>query len=389
MAYFVGVDTGGTFTDCVIMDGDGKLVLGKSPSTPPDFAVGVLGAVGVAAESMGLTLEDLLQQTVLFTHGTTVATNAMLTRSGARTGLITTEGFEDTIIMMRAIGRVVGLTEEEIKHMVATNKPVPIVPRTLIKGVTERVDYKGAVLRALDKEAARRAIKELVDEGVEAIAVCFLWSFMNPTHEREVLRLIKEMYPGVFASISSDLTPKLGEYERTATAAINAYVGPATSRYIASFSDQLKGKGFAYVPLIMQAYGGCLPADRAVERPVEMIGSGPAGGVIGSKFMAELMGHNNVITTDVGGTSFDVGLIYGGVPELAKEPSIGQYRLMVPSIEIKSIGAGGGSIAWVEPVTNLLKVGPRSAGARPGPVCYDAGGTDPTVTDADLVLGYL
>lgn len=389
MAYLVGVDVGGTFTDSVVMDEKGVLNFGKAASTPPDFASGVLNSVAVAAESMGIKLENLLKQTILFCHSSTVATNTMLTRSGAKTGLITTEGFEDTIILMRLIGRVIGCTEEEIKHMVATNKPEPLIPKSLIKGVKERVDYKGEAVCPLIRESAERAIKELVDQGVEAIAVCLLWSFINPAHEREIQGIIRNKYPDIYVTLSCDLVPKLGEYERTAATAINAYVGPTCSKYLSFLAEQLKDSGFKFSPLIMQSYGGCLHTGPAAESPVGMIASGPAAGIMASMFLGQMLGYENIITTDVGGTSFDVGLIYKGIPQIAKESSVGQYSLMIPSLEVRSIGSGGGSIAWVESVNGLLKVGPRSAGAMPGPACYDLGGTEPTVTDANLVLGYL
>jgi N-methylhydantoinase A len=389
MPYMIAVDVGGTFTDCVVVHEDGKISFGKSPSTPPNFSLGILDAARVTAASMGIDLQSLLKNTRLFFHGSTVATNTMVTRSGAKVGLITTKGFEDTILMMRIKGRFAGRGEEYIKHMVKSDKPQPIVPRPLIKGVIERVDYKGSIIIPLNIETVRQAIKELKDECVDAIAVCLLWSFANPSHEAKIKKLINEMSPETYVSISSELVPKLGEYERMATTVVNSYVGPECNRYLASLEDELKANGLGHSPLIMQAHGGCLPVGSAVERPVGMIGSGPVGGLIGAKYIAELLGYRNVITTDVGGTTFDVGLIYQGEPELAREASISQYSLLIPTIEITSIGAGGGSIIWVEPVTNLLKVGPRSAGATPGPVCYDKGGTEPTITDANLILGYL
>ena len=389
MAYLIGVDTGGTFTDCVVMDEAGKIHVGKAPSTPQDFSEGILQSVRVTAETLGMTLERLLGQTSLFCHGSTAATNALLTRSGAKTGLITTIGFEDTIFIMRVIGKNAGLGEEKIKRQVKSEKPVPVIPKTLIRGVHERVDYKGEIVTPLDREGARGAVKLLADSGVDAIAVALLWAQANPAHEQEIKRLIKEMYPDIYVTTSSDLVPVLGEYERTATTVINAYLGPLVSRYLQQLEGRLKGAGFQHSPLVAQAHGGSLRVDQAVDQPVSTIHSGPVAGVIGSKYVADLLGYANVITTDMGGTSFDIGLISEGAAEPALETIIDQYHLLVPMIGVTSIGAGGGSIAWVEPVTNRLRVGPSSAGAEPGPVCYDAGGTEPTVTDADLVLGYL
>jgi len=342
MAYYIGVDTGGTFTDCVVMNERGNTWLGNS--------------VEQVAQSLNKTLEDLLKETNLFVASSTTATNAMLTRSGVKTGLITTEGFEDIIITMRSIGRVIGLGEEAIKHVVATNKPEPLVPKNLIKGVKERIDYKGEVLRPLSREDTEMAVEDLIRQGVEAVAVSFLWSFINPVHEKLVGEIIKERYPEVFFTLSHELAPRLGEYERTASTVINSYLGPLCSKYIQNVSSQLQEKGFRYPLLIMQSYGGCLQVAKASKEPIGMLSSGPASGVAGSKFLADILGYENVITTDVGGTSFDVGVIAGGRPT---------------------------------PETGIIKVGPDSAGAAPGPMCYDRGGTRPTLTDANLVLGFI
>ena len=389
MSYLIGVDVGGTFTDCVIADDTGNIFFGKSPSTPPNFSKGIIDAVVATSEEMGKSATDILENTALFFHGSTVATNIMTTMSGSKVGLITTKGFEDTNLIMRVKGRYAGRGEEYIKHMVKSRKPEPIVPRSLIRGVAERVDYKGAIVAPLNKDEAIEAIKDLAGLGVDAIAICFLWSFANPSHELQVKNLIYEMYPDIYVSVSSELTPKIGEYERTSSAVINSYIGPESSQYLASLIGDLKDNGLSKPPLIMQAHGGCLPIEAAKAKPIGMIDSGPVGGLIGAKYLAENHGYKNVITTDVGGTTFDVGLIYNGEPEFSHDPSTSQYSLLTPTIEITSIGAGGGSIAWIEHVTNMLKVGPKSSGAVPGPVCYDQGGTEPTVTDADLLLGYL
>lgn len=387
--FHIGTDVGGTFTDCVIMDETGKLAIGKRPSTPPDFYLGAIESIRAAASELGLTLEEVLRRAALLVHGSTVATNALITRSGAKAGLLTTRGFEDTIFIMRAKGRHDGLPEGEIKRQVRTENPSPIIPRHLVKGVVERVDCNGDIIVPLDKDRLRRAVKELIREGVEAIAVCLLWSFRNPAHEQEIARLIKQEHPDLFVSVSSDLACLIGEYERTATTAINAYLGPITSRYVKELDAVVRGKGSGTPLYIMQCHGGVLPVQSAAESPVSMLGSGPVGGLIGSKYLADILGFKNVICTDVGGTSFDVSLIHNGAVERATEAVEGQYSLRIPMLNIVSIGAGGGSLAWLEPITKVLKVGPKSAGARPGPVCYDTGGTEPTVTDADLVLGYL
>jgi N-methylhydantoinase A len=389
MSYFIGIDTGGTFTDCVVMDREGRLTVGKAASTPGDFSAGIVESVKVTANSMGMTLEELLGQTTLFSHATTTATNALITRSGAKTGLITTAGFEDTILIMRIKGRYAGLGEEAIKHLVKREKPVPLIPKVLIRGVQERVDYKGEIVTPLNRDSVIEAVRFLADRGVEAIAIALLWAQANPSHEQEIKRIVNEMYPDFYVSTSSDLVPLLGEYERTSTTAINAYLGPLVSKYLWRLGDRLGRAGYRGSPLVAQSHGGCLGLEETAQRPVGMINSGPVAGIIGAKYLADLLGYENVITADMGGTSFDVGLIYRGTPQKALETVVTQYHVLVPTIAVDSIGAGGGSIAWVEPVTNLLKVGPRSAGADPGPACYNIGGTEPTVTDADLVLGYL
>ncbi len=389
MTYLIGVDTGGTFTDCVVMDDAGQLYMGKAPSTPSDFSVGTVEAVRVTAEAMGLSLEGLLGQTSLFSHSSTMGINAVITRSGAKTGLITTAGFEDTILIMRIMGKFAGLGEDAIKRQVKREKPAPIVPKELIRGVVERVDYKGAVVTPLNWDSAMEAVRYLATQGVEAIAVALLWAQANPDHEQQIKQMVQELYPHIFVTVASDLVPVLGEYERTSTTVMNAYVGPLVAHAQERLDHRLKEAGFRRSILVAQAHGGCLPVAAAVKQPVGTMSSGPVAGLVGSKYVADLLGYDNVITTDMGGTSFDVGLIYGGRIEPAVETVVAQYHLAIPTMAVESIGAGGGSIAWVEPGTGILKVGPRSAGSAPGPACYGAGGTEPTVSDADLVLGYL
>ncbi len=389
MAYMVGVDSGGTFTDSVVMDSQGHITLGKAPSTPHDFSQGVLDSLSNAAQTLGLSLEQLLGQTRVFAHGTTVTTNALLTRNGVKTGLITTKGFEDTMIIGRVYQKSAGLSEKEIIQASMLDKADPVVPRPLIKGITERVDYQGKVLVSVNLEEAARAARELVDAGAEAVAICFLWSFMNPSHEAQVRDLIQREYPQVFVTASSDLAPQMGEYERSATAVLNCYLGPVAYRYLQALGRQLEQKGLNCPFLVMQSSGGVLPADEVRERAVSTISSGPVGGITGALFLGRLLGYENVICTDVGGTSFDVGLIVGGRAEQAREALADKYHTLAPTVDISSIGTGGGSIAWIEPGTGILRVGPQSAGAAPGPVCYDRGGDQPTVTDAGVILGYI
>ena len=324
-------------------------------------------------------------------HGSTVVDNTLLTRSGARTGLITTEGFEDTLTMTRgAYGRWAGLTEDGIKHPVATDRAPPLVPGARTRGVPERVDYKGAVLRALDEDAACAAIRALVeDAGVEALAVSFLWSFYNAAHERRVGELIREIAPSVYVTLSSEIAPVPGEYERTSTAAINAYAGRIARDYVTSLQALLKRRGYDGPLLVMQGYGGLLPAVDAAERAVGMLECGPAAGVIGSRHLGQLMADDDIIACDMGGTTFKVGVIQGGAIDYAREPMVDRYHYVAPKIEVVSIGAGGGSIVALDPATGVPGVGPKSAGARPGPVCYGLGGGEPTLTDVMLLVGYM
>ena len=389
--YVVATDVGGTCTDAVLFAAGEPVRLGKALSTPPDFADGVLAAVGAAADSAGIATDALLAETALFVHGSTVVDNTLLTRSGARTGLITTEGFEDTLTMTRgAYGRWAGLTEDGIKHPVATDRAPPLVPGSRTKGVPERVDYKGAVLRTLDEDAARAAIRALVEgAGVEALAVSFLWSFYNAAHERRVGELIREIAPSVYVTLSCEIAPVPGEYERTSTAAINAYAGRIARDYVTSLRALLKGRGYDGPLLVMQGYGGLLPAEEAAGRAVGMLECGPAAGVIGSRHLGQLMADDDIIACDMGGTTFKVGVIQGGAIDYAREPMVDRYHYVAPKIEVVSIGAGGGSIVALDPATGVPGVGPKSAGARPGPVCYGLGGGEPTLTDVMLLVGYM
>ncbi len=386
--YLVGVDTGGTFTDCVVMDDQGDITIGKSPSTPSDFSKGILNSLEVVAKEMGITRKELLSNAQLFSHGTTVATNATITRQGMRIGFITTKGFEDTLYIQRGKGRVDGLLEMDIRHESTANKPVPLVPRKRIKGVTERVDCFGKVVVPLQEEELREMIRDLVEnEKVESIGVCLLWSFAHKEHEQRIKQIIKEMYPSIYVAISCELVPGIHEYARSNTTAIDAFVGPLTRVYFDSLKERLADEGYKRSIMIMQSYGGVVDVDDV--KPVFTAVSGPAGGVIAARYWADLLGIENVISTDVGGTSFDVSVIPHRERIFAKEPYVGRFRVLLPTIDIVTIGAGGGSTAWVDENTRTLKVGPQSAGAEPGPVCYGRGGTIPTVTDADVVLGYI
>ncbi len=387
--YIVSTDVGGTCTDTVIFANDEPIHIGKALSTPPNFGQGVIDSIQNAVATMGTTIEALFGETSLFMHGTTVVDNAILTRSGAPTGLITTKGFEDVLLVTRGgYGRWGGLSEDQIKNPVNTDRGESLVPYERIRGVQERVDYKGEVVVELDEAEAETAVRDLIERaGVSAIAVCFLWSFNNPAHERRVREIIERVAPDVYVTLSSDIAPVLGEYERTSTSAINAYVGGITSSYLTDLQATLNDLGYQGPMMVMQGYGGLLPAAEAGERSVGMIESGPAAGVIGSKFLGDVMEDRNVIAADMGGTTFKVGVIQDGQIGYAREPMVDRYHYIAPKIDVVSIGNGGGSIVWLE--EGIPKVGPRSAGADPGPVCYGRGGTEPTLTDIMTLIGYM
>jgi len=334
-----------------------------------------------------MSADDLLARVVTFGHGTTQATNALIERTGATTGLITTRGFGDTIGLQRLMGFTAAMTVDELGWYSKRRYPDPVVPRALRREVPERVDYAGTVLLPLDEDAVRKAVDELSELGVETFAVVFLWSFRNPGHEQRVGGIIRDMRPEAYVSLSSELAPIIGEYERTATTALNSYLAPRVVTYLNRMEGLLRARGFNGAFHILNSSGGVMPAREAARKPVLLLTSGPTGGVLGSLQLAKALGHDNVITADMGGTSFDVGLIVDGKPLVSGAHEAGGYHLNTPMIDIRAIGAGGGSIARVE--GGLLRVGPESAGAVPGPVCYGRGGTLATVTDADVVLGII
>lgn len=389
--YIVATDVGGTCTDTIIIASTGEIHIGKALSTPPDFATGVLASIASATEIMGVDRRHVLERTTLFVHGSTVVDNTVLTRDGAPTGLVSTQGFEDTLLVTRgAYGRWSGLTEDGIKNPVRTDRAEPLVATGAIRGIRERIDCDGEVVEELDLEGAERAVRHLVEtKKVEAIAVSFLWSFFNPSHERAVRDLIGRIAPDVYVTLSSDIAPVPGEYERTSTAVINAYAGRVTRDYLRSLESLLAENGYRGQTMVMQGYGGLLPASESGDRAVGMIECGPAAGVIGAKFLGDLMGDTEIIAADMGGTTFKVGVIQNGELDYAREPMVDRFHYVAPKIDVVSIGAGGGSIVQLDPKTRLPTVGPRSAGSRPGPICYGLGGTEPTLTDVMLLIGYM
>jgi N-methylhydantoinase A len=387
--FLVGVDIGGTFTDCVALGQDGSITATKAPSTPGNFADGMLAALRVAAERRGLPFAKFCRDIGVLTHGTTVGTNTLIQRKGAKVGLITTRGHEDAIHIMRGSRGVTSRDIRKVVHFPESAKPAPIVPKRLIEGVSERVDCFGEVVVPLNEAEAEAAIRRLAAAGVEAIGVCFLWSFRHSRHELRVKEMIRDLAPKVFVSCSVEIAPKWGEYERVTATALNAYIGPVMAHYLGSLDRELKAAGYARPLQITQCGGGSISVEEAMRSPLLTLDSGPVSGVTGSVQLGRAMGCPNIITTDMGGTSFDVGLIHEGRPAYSFVSNVAQYEYFLPKVDIQAIGSGGGSLARVEAASRSLQVGPESAGADPGPACYGRGGETATVTDADVVLGII
>ncbi|HLK13032.1 MAG TPA: hydantoinase/oxoprolinase family protein [Candidatus Binatia bacterium] len=375
----IGIDVGGTFTDLVLVQ-DGALTLDKHPTTPRDQSDGVLGGLARLAARAGASVAELLARTDLVVHGTTTADNTMIEMSGATVGLVTSEGHRDEIEIRRGF-------KEDIWNP-ALPPPPPVCPRRRRYGVPERLDFEGAVVTPLDEDAVRRALRRMRRQGVDSLAVVLLFSFVNPAHERRVREIAAEELPGVMVSLSHEAMPAAPEFERTSTTLVNAYVGPKIERYLTRLDGRLREAGFRGELLIMQSNGGVMPGGYVAQKAVAVMGSGPAGGAMGAAAVARAAGITDFVAVDMGGTSYDVSLVRGGAPEVkAGWNWHHRYLVGLPMVDVQSVGAGGGSIARVE--SGALKVGPQSAGAEPGPVCYGRGGVEPTVTDANLVLGYL
>lgn len=382
----VASDIGGTFTDTVTISGAGDVARYKAPSVPDNPAAGVLATLQLAAEREGVAVQQLLQRVSLFAHGTTVATNAMLEGKRAAVGLIQTRGFGDTLPIMRGF-KSLGLDEDAVKSFRSLVKQELVVPKKLIAEVSERVDYRGRVVMALDEQDAIDAIDALRDAGAEVFAVSLLWAFKNDAHERRIGELIAERCPGAIYTLSSELLPRLGEYRRSVTTALNASLRPTVGRAVQSLESELRGQGLSVEPLLMQSNGGLARASDIEREAASTVMSGPVGGVVACQYFGEIAGHRNIVATDMGGTSFEVGLILDGRAHIANTTWVGRDEISLPSVAVRTVGAGSGSIATVS--GGLLRVGPESAGAVPGPACYGRGGERPTVADADLVLGYL
>lgn len=377
MVWRIGVDSGGTFTDvCLFNDESGESRIWKLASTPGDPSVGIADGVSQALEQAGADPA----QVGFLGHGTTVATNALIQLRGVPTGLITTDGFRDLL----EIGR------QKRPHLYDTQalKPMVLVPRAWRKGVPERLRHDGSVDLALDEEGLRQAARELAQAGVEAVAVCFLYSYRNAEHEQRALAILREELPGTFLCASSNVAPEFREFERLSTVVVNAYLGPVMQRYIHRLYARLKDMGIKVEPKLTQSNGGVISFDTAASLPVRTILSGPTTGVVAAQEISRLAGYPNVITFDVGGTSSDVALLTDGQCAQANQADAAGYPIKAPMLDIHAVGAGGGSIAYIDN-GGLLKVGPRSAGADPGPACYGKGNEEATVTDANVVLGTL
>jgi len=378
--YRIGIDVGGTFTDFLFLDEGGDHVIRKSPTTPSDLSEGVFSGLGQFADDKGMTLEKLLNNTRMIVHGTTITTNAVLTGTGAKIGFVVTDGFRDILNMRR------GLSDK--RYDWKTSPPPPLVPRRLIATVRERVDVEGQQLGPLNEEDVRAAARLFRDKGLEAIGISYLWSFLRPEHERRTAEILQEELGDLYFSLSSEVLPQIRLYERNSTTALNAYVGPPLARYLARLQARLEDHRFKGNLLIMQSNGGVMSPQVAAQFAVNTLLSGPAAAPVAAVHYGAGHDYKNLISVDMGGTSFDVAMIHEGVPTTTRESSVRGYQVAVPMLDIHTIGAGGGSVAWVD-AGGILQVGPQSAGADPGPVCYGHGCADPTVTDACLTLGYL
>jgi N-methylhydantoinase A/oxoprolinase/acetone carboxylase beta subunit len=384
--YIVYIDTGGTFSDAVVVKPDGTFMNGKAPTTAQNLEECFFNCIESAAKNGGKTLEEILSKTEILGYGTTAGTNAILTRYGApKLGLIITKGFEDTTMIGRGMGRWAGIHPMESIHIPTTDRPDPLIPRRLIKGVTERIDSAGEEIIPLYEHEAEEAVKELLEEGVDGICVVFLWSFLNESHEMHVKEIIEKLAPDLPVSFSCETSPLIREFSRTNSTIVNLYIGTALKRLLETIKEKLSTFGYNKPFLVMQAAGGLSRSE--VVRPVTTLHSGPVGGLVGVRYFKDIYGLDNVIGSDVGGTSFDVSILPKEGSAYIREPVVARFAISNPMMEIISIGAGGGTIAYIDELTGMLRVGPRSAGAVPGPVCYQRGGTEPTVTDADVVLG--
>ncbi len=378
--YRIGIDVGGTFTDFLLTSEDGSSEIFKVLSTPEDPSVGLMNGLLEMATAKEASLPEFIRSVTTIVHGTTVTTNAVLTRRGAKTGLLTTKGLRDALEMRR------GIREEQYNNRYTNVEP--LVPRYLRYPIEERLDYKGDVLTEIKESDVQDAVRLLEKEDVEAVAICFMNSFANGSHETVAAKAIKEKMPTAYLTVSSEFLSSIRFYDRISTTVLNSYVGPILRSYLTSLIQKLKDIGFDGVLLIMQSNGGVVSPESAIESAAVTLLSGPAAGPMAGIEYTSIQGYDDCITIDMGGTSFDAALIKDKTPLVTTEGEINRLRIALPMLGIYTIGAGGGSIGWVDE-GGLLRMGPQSAGSNPGPACYDLGGELPTCTDADLVLGYL
>jgi N-methylhydantoinase A len=377
--YVVGIDIGGTFTDVIALNVEtGHTVSAKTPTTPGRFVVGVANSV----KALGISLQEVDQ----IIHGSTTCTNALIERKHAKTGFIGTQGFSDEFDIQRMIRRWSKNSWSAIYDL-HQKKPAPFVPRHLRRELDERVAYPGVVVKALDLDEVRCKTKELIEAGATSLAVCLLWSTANSTHERRVKELLDGEFKGVYVSISSEVAPVVREYERMVTTAVNASLMPVMTGYLATIKEELAALGFRGSLLLMQSHGGVADPDVLKERPILTLRGGPVAGVVASNSLGKTLGKRRLISCDIGGTSCDTAIILDHVIPVTDETEVDYYPVKIPTADIRCIGAGGGSIAYVD-AGGALRVGPESAGASPGPACYGSG-KEPTLTDANLVLGRL
>lgn len=380
MAYRLGIDVGGTFTDLLLADEEtGALFPVKTPSTPADPSIGVLTGIDKICQMAGVKPEQI----DYLMHGTTVATNAVLEGKGARVGLVVTDGYKQVLHVARS------WTPGPLVSWIIMIKPDPPALLEHTIEVEERIDSKGNVIKEINEEKLRADLQKLMKKGIEALTISLFNSFANAGPERRIRDIAREMFPELPVSISSDILPEFREYERTLTACMNGYVQPKVANYMNGIAGKLKERNMATRVNILRSDGGLMTIDSAKEMPVYALMSGPAGGVAGALWVAKQSGYNNILTIDMGGTSTDVALCMDGVPSVGRETEVGLFTVRISSLDVKTVGAGGGSIAFVPELTKALRVGPQSAGAEPGPACYGRGGTAPTVTDANVVLGHL
>jgi len=380
MSLKLGVDVGGTFTDLILVDEDrGRMIRAKTPSTPTDQSVGVLNGIEKVCRLANVSPGEITH----IMHGNTVATNAVLEGKGAKVGLITTEGFKQILHLARS------WTPGPLAGWIIMVKPEPPAAIENTREARERIDTHGNVIKPLDEDAIRKDLQDLVARGVEAVTVSLINSYTNPVHEKRIKAIAQEMFPTLPVTASAEVLPEFREYERALTAVMNSYVRPKVALYMKNFSEQLASHGLKADVNILRSDAGLMTLRMAQERPVYGVMSGPAGGVAGALVICTKAGFPNILTLDMGGTSTDVALCQDGSQTISRETTLGYFPIKVPSVDVRSIGAGGGSIAHVPEITNALRVGPQSAGADPGPACYGKGGIEATVTDANVVLGHL